>query len=193
MMRMLSSWVLILFVAAKPKRRSVARKLVPLVAGAFWPLALPIGEEAPARAWWSVQLPQQYRVAVRHEPVLLLQLAVAVVVVACVVEPRHVQAAVGKSLMENRQVGSFISYLGSAGRANFVQSLGGLLSEAPVIERAPVSGNHLTHFPVWPQCRIFWVLESQGTKIIFGFYSVVPLLVKTYISHVTCPEQKKDH
>ena len=148
MMRMLSSWVLILFVAAKPKRRSVARKLVPLVAGAFWPLALPIGEEAPARAWWSVQLPQQYRVAVRHEPVLLLQLAVAVVVVACVVEPRHVQAAVGKSLMESRQVGSFISYLGSAGRANFVQSLGGLLSEAPVIERAPVSGNHLTYFPV---------------------------------------------
>ena len=128
-MRMLSSWVLILFVASKPKRRSVARKLVPLVAGAFWPLALPIGEEAPARAWWSVQLPQQYRVAVRHEPVLLLQLAVAVVVVACVVEPRHVQAAVGKSLMESRQVGSFISYLGSAGRANFVQSLGGLFPD----------------------------------------------------------------
>ena len=106
-----ASWILILLVAAEAERSAAALvwKLVLLVvAGTLRPLALPVGEDAPARAGRRVQLPQQDRVAVRHEPVLLLKLvAVAVVAVAVVVvggvEARHGRTTVEKSL----SVGSF--------------------------------------------------------------------------------------
>ena len=109
--RMLAaSRILILFVAAEAERSAAALvwKLVLLVvARTFRPLALPVGEDAPARAGRRVQLPQQDRVAVRHEPVLLLKLvAVAVVAVGVVVggvEARHGRTTVEKSLT----VGSF--------------------------------------------------------------------------------------
>ena len=105
-----ASWILILLVAAEAERSAAALvwKLVLLVvAGTLRPLALPVGEDAPARAGRRVQLPQQDRVAVRHEPVLLLKLvAVAVVAVGVVVggvEARHGRTTVEKSLT----VGSF--------------------------------------------------------------------------------------
>ena len=111
--RMLAaSRILILFVAAEAERSAAALvwKLVLLVvARTFRPLALPVREDAPARAWRRVQLPQQDRVAVRHETVLLLKLVAVVVVAAGVavvavavvvgsVEARHGRATVERSL-----------------------------------------------------------------------------------------------
>ena len=141
-MLLLPSWVFILFVAAAAEPET-ARCLVLLVASAFWPLALSVGEEALAGAGRGVQLPQQDRVAARQEPMLLLLLklvaaavvvvvaaavvavaVVAVVVVAVAVEARHGRATVEKSLMKNGLPARFINYPGSAadGRANFKQS-----------------------------------------------------------------------
>ena len=100
-----ASWILILLVAAEAERSAAALvwKLVLLVvAGTLRPLALPVGEDAPARAGRRVQLPQQDRVAVRHEPVLLLKLVAVAVVAAGVVvggvEARHGRAKVEKNL-----------------------------------------------------------------------------------------------
>ena len=91
--------------------------MVLLVARALRPLALPVGEKAPAGAGRGVQLPQQDRVAVRHEPMLLLKLvavvvaaAVAVVVAAVVVgcvEARHGRAESGGESDEKLTAGSF--------------------------------------------------------------------------------------
>ena len=129
-MLLLPSWVFILFVAAAAEPET-ARCLVLLVASAFWPLALSVGEEALAGAGRGVQLPQQDRVAARQEPMLLLKLVAAVVVVvaavvavAAAVEARHGRATVEKSLMKNGLPARFINYPGSAGvgRANFKQS-----------------------------------------------------------------------
>ena len=135
-MLLLPSWVFILFVTAAAAK--TARCLVLLVASAFWPLALSVGEEALAGAGRGVQLPQQDRVAARQEPMLLLVAAVVVVVAAAVVavaiaavvavavavEARHGRATVAKSLMKNGLPALFINYPGSAadGRANFKQS-----------------------------------------------------------------------
>ena len=137
-MLLLPSWVFILFVAAASAAEpETARCLVLLVASAFWPLALSVGEEALAGAGRGVQLPQQDRVAARQEPMLLLKLVAAVVVVvaavvaaaavvavAAAVEARHGRATVEKSLMKNGLPARFINYPGSAGvgRANFKQS-----------------------------------------------------------------------
>ena len=138
-MLLLPSWVFILFVAAAAEPET-ARCLVLLVASAFWPLALSVGEEALAGAGRGVQLPQQDRVAARQEPMLLLLLlklvaavvvvvaavvaAAAVVAVAAAVEARHGRATVEKSLMKSGLPARFINYPGSAGagRANFKQS-----------------------------------------------------------------------
>ena len=128
-MLLLPSWVFILFVAAAAEPET-ARCLVLLVASAFWPLALSVGEEALAGAGRGVQLPQQDRVAARQEPMLLLKLVAAVVVavaaavVAVAAEARHGRATVEKSLMKNGLPARFINYPGSAadGRANFKQS-----------------------------------------------------------------------
>ena len=97
--------------------------MVLLVARALRPLTLPVGEKAPAGAGRGVQLPQQDRVAVRHEPMLLLKLvaavvaavaavvvAVAVVVAAVVVgcvEARHGRAESGGESDEKLTAGSF--------------------------------------------------------------------------------------
>ena len=126
-MLLLPSWVFILFVAAAAEPET-ARCLVLLVASAFWPLALSVGEEALAGAGRGVQLPQQDRVAARQEPMLLLKLVAAVVVVvaavvaaaavvavAVAVEARHGRATVEKSLMKNGLPARFINYPGSAG------------------------------------------------------------------------------
>ena len=137
-MLLLPSWVFILFVtAAVAAQAKTARCLVLLVASAFWPLALSVGEEALAGAGRGVQLSQQDRVAARQEPMLLLKLVAAVVVVvaavvaaaavvavAAAVEARHGRATVEKSLMKNGLPARFINYPGSAavGRANFKQS-----------------------------------------------------------------------
>ena len=144
-MLLLPSWVFILFVAAAAAAAEpeTARCLVLLVASAFWPLALSVGEEALAGAGRGVQLPQQDRVAARQEPMLLLLLLklvaavvvvvaaavvavaiAAVVAVAVAVEARHGRATVEKSLMKNGLPARFINYPGSAavGRANFKQS-----------------------------------------------------------------------
>ena len=123
-MLLLPSWVFILFVAAAAEPET-ARCLVLLVASAFWPLALSVGEEALAGAGRGVQLPQQDRVAARQEPMLLLLLKlVAAAVVAVAAEARHGRATVEKSLMKNGLPARFINYPGSAavGRANFKQS-----------------------------------------------------------------------
>ena len=109
--------------------------MVLLVACALRPLALPVGENAPAGAGRGVQLPQQDRVAVRHEPMLLLKLvavvvaavaavaaavaavvvAVAVVVAAVVVgrvEARHGRAESGGESDEKLTAGSFYQLSG---------------------------------------------------------------------------------
>ena len=78
--------------------------MVLLVARALRPLALPVGEKAPAGAGGRVQLPQQDRVAVRHEPMLLLKLVAVVVaaVAAVVVAVAVVVAAVVVGRVEAR-------------------------------------------------------------------------------------------
>ena len=115
-----ASWILILFVTAETKRSAAKLVLLVVVASTLGPLALPIGEEAGARAGRSVQHPVEDGVAVRHEPLLLLLKLVAVVAAVVVVvvvggvtvvadavvviggvEARHGRATVEKSLMQN--------------------------------------------------------------------------------------------